>query len=244
MEFLGVDLIGNNVMKKILYILLFGMIACLFVGCNSHCNHGSGHPDLLGCNNDGGYICFFQFEDTSYMNNILIASGYDDYEYIQRYGKVLGGGKWWLPLFPKNLEGQPMFGEETRGGTNIDFDYLDGCFYTVEDVVESPKYIALKGNYYICYPFTALELCGRYINAEWNDFYTTDFRNVEKIPSHHIYKKRYHISEHALVHLTQKSTLHFPRENAEMITIDDVVETLNDLIETNRIDKFCYQVYH
>ncbi|MBQ5626242.1 MAG: hypothetical protein IIU96_04360, partial [Paludibacteraceae bacterium] len=187
---------------------------------------------------------FFQFTDTAYMNNILVAPGMADFDYMFHYGKVLGGGKWWLPLFPKNHhEGQPIFGERTREGTNMDFDYLDGCFYTVKDVVESPKFIALKGGYYIFYPFMALEVRGHYINAKWEDYYTTDFRKVEKIPSHHVYKKCYQISEHILVHLTQKSTLHFPRENAEMITIDDVVETLNRLIETNQIDEYCYEVW-
>ena len=233
-------------MKKHPFILLLGVIACLFIGCNNRCDHHGGHPDLLASNPDGGYICFFQFRDTSYMNNILVAQQSLDnldesrLEYILHYGKGLGGFKWWLPLFPKNHhEGQPIFGERKKGGTNMDFDYLDGCFYTVKDVVESPKFIALKGGYYICYPFMALEVRGGYINAKWEDFYTTDFRNVERIPSHHVYKKRYHISEHILVHLTQKSTLHFPRENPEMITIDDVVETLNWLIETNQIDEYC-----
>ena len=28
-----------------------------------------------------------------------------------------------------------------------------------------------------------------------------------------------------------------------MITIDDVVETLNRLIETNQIDEYCYEVW-
>ena len=231
-------------MKKHPFILLLGVIACLFIGCNNRCDHHGGHPDLLASNPDGGYINFFQFTDTAYMNNILVAPGMADFDYMFHYGKVLGGGKWWLPLFPKNHhEGQPIFGERTREGTNMDFDYLDGCFYTVKDVVESPKFIALKGGYYIFYPFMALEVRGHYINAKWEDYYTTDFRKVEKIPSHHVYKKCYQISEHILVHLTQKSTLHFPRENAEMITIDDVVETLNRLIETNQIDEYCYEVW-
>ena len=231
-------------MKKHPFILLLGVIACLFIGCNNSCDHHGGHPDLLASNPDGGYIHFFQFTDTAYMNNILVAPGMADFDYMFHYGKVLGGGKWWLPLFPKNHhEGQPIFGERTREGTNMDFDYLDGCFYTVKDVVESPKFIALKGGYYIFYPFMALEVRGHYINAKWEDYYTTDFRKVEKIPSHHVYKKRYQISEHILVHLTQKSTLHFPRENPEMITIDDVVETLNRLIETNQIDEYCYEVW-
>ena len=225
-------------MKKHPLVLLLGAIACLLVGCKP--NHGSGHPDLIAQDPEGGYICFFQFTDTSYMNNILVSPGMEDFDYMFHYGKVLGGGKWWLPLFPKNHhEGQPIFGERTREGTNMDFYYLDGCFYTVKDVVESPKFIALKGGYYIFYPFMALEVRGHYINAKWEDYYTTDFRKVEKIPSHHVYKKCYQISEHILVHLTQKSTLHFPRENPEMITIDDVVETLNWLIETNQIDEYC-----
>ena len=125
----------------------------------------------------------------------------------------------------------------------MDFDYLDGCFYTVKDVVESPKFIALKGGYYICYPFMSLEVRRGQINAKWAHCYTTDVRIDERSASHHVYKKCYQISEHILVHLTQKSTLHFPRENAEMITIDDVVETLNRLIETNQIDEYCYEVW-
>ena len=34
------------------------------------------------------------------------------------------------------------------------------------------------------------------------------------------------------------------RENTEMLTIDDVVEVLNRLIETDRIDKYCHRVSH
>jgi hypothetical protein len=231
-------------MKKHSLISFLGMTACLFISCNNYLGRGN-HIDIGGGFPEGGCICFFQFTDTSYMNNILIApENGNGYEYMLHYGKILDGGEWWLPLFPKNLEGQPIFGESTHGGTNIDFYYLDGTFYTVEDVVENPKYIALKGDYYICYPFTALESRGRYINAEWKDFYTIDFRNVKIIPSNHVFKIRYNISELVLANLTQKSTKHFPRKNAEMITIDDVVETINRLIETNKIDDYCYQLYH
>ena len=85
----------------------------------------------------------------------------------------------------------------------------------------------------------ALELYCCYINAKWEDYYTTDFRNVEAIPSHHVYSKRYWIGERTLANLTKKSTKHFPRQNPEMMPIDDVVETLNRLIETNQIDEYC-----
>ena len=226
-------------MSKYSLILSICAIACLFIGCNNHCDH-VGHPELRRGHREGGHICFFQFRDTSYLNKIIVWDARDADAESEYFKNLCSNYE--IPLFPKNIEGQPIFGVRTGGKTYIDFDYLDGCFYTVEDVVESPKFIALKGDYYMCYPFTALELHGHYINAEWKDFYTTDFNKVEKYTFP--YKKRYHISEHALVHLTQKSTLHFLTENAEMITIDDVVETLNELIETNRIDNWCYEVYN
>ena len=58
------------------------------------------------------------------------------------------------------------------------------------------------------------------------------------------HNKYYQISELNLAVLSQKSTEHFKRENTEMLTIDDVVEVLNRLIETDRIDKFCYSISH
>ena len=221
---------------KIVYIFL-GIFSFLVTACDTGGSYH--HPDDMGSGPWDGSICFFQFSDTSYMSKIMLSKySNEDYEFIFKYGKKLSRN-YWILLYPKNLEGQPIFGETTRGGTSIDFDYLDGVFYTVKDVVESPKYIALKDGYYICYPFTALESYSHYINAEWKDFYNIDFDKFEMIPSHKVYKKRYHISERNLSTLTQKSTKHFPKEDTEMITIDDVVKTLNDLIETNRIDKFC-----
>ena len=69
-------------MKKHPFILLLGVIACLFIGCNNSCDHHGGHPDLLASNPDGGYIHFFQFTDTAYMNNILVAPGMADFDYM------------------------------------------------------------------------------------------------------------------------------------------------------------------
>ena len=191
-------------MRKSNLILSLGMIAYLFVSCH---NHGATHPDLMGHDPYGGSICFFQFIDTSYLSKIMVSKySNEDYEFISKYGKKLGSQHWIL-LYPKNLEGQPIFGETTKGGTSMDFDYLDGIFYTVEDVVESPKFIALKDGYYICYPFTALESYSHYIDAEWKDFYNIDFDKFKLIPSHKVYKKRYHISERNLSTIPIRSEL-------------------------------------
>ncbi len=224
-------------MKKYSFVLLLGAIACLFVGC---AGGSSTHPDLIGEDPEGGKICFFQFRDTSYLNKIIVWKAIDVYA-GSKYVKNLSS-KYDIPLYPKHHEGQPIFGERASG-TNYDFGYLNGDFYALEELVNSPKFIALKGDYYICYPYTALEFNGHYIDAEWKDFYTTDFEKAE-ICTLFPYKKRYNISELILANLTQKSTEHFERENPEMITIDDVVETLNRLIETNSIDKYCYEIYN
>ena len=53
---------------------------------------------------------------------------------------------------------------------------------------------------------------------------------------------QYLFFENPLCMRVYRISKHFPKENAEMITIDDVVKTLNDLIETNRIDKFYYEI--
>lgn len=219
-------------MKRKMLFLLLSAVACLCISCS-----GFNFP---GQNPDGGYIRFFQFKDTSFMNKILISNYPEDSE-LAKYGQKLGS-KYWIPLYPKNIEGQPLFGNRAAGAMQS-FNYINGDFYTIEELVNSPKFIPLKGGYYICYPFKALEDYGHYIDADWKDFYKIDFDTVKFIPGDH-YNKYYQISELNLAVLSQKSTEHFKRENTEMLTIDDVVEVLNRLIETDRIDKFCYSISH
>lgn len=231
-------------MKKICLMILLGMITSSFVSC-CFLGGSSIHPDLVGNDPKGGTIHFFQFRDTSYLNKIIVWKDPVEHfneNFLNKYGEILGFNKYFIPLFPKNLEGQPMFGENASG-TNWDFMFMNGDFYTLDDLLDSPKFIALKGGYYICYPFTALELHGHYIDAEWKDFHKTKFYKAE-ILTHSPYKVRYSISERTLANLTKKSTEHFKRENAERITIDDIVATLNMLIETNSITEYCYKVYN
>lgn len=226
-------------MRKRIFILLLSAIECLFISCNGY-NFPS-HPDIAGNDPNGGYIRFFQFKDTSFINKILIAEYPENDPQFAKYGQKLGS-KYWIPLYPKNIKGQPLFGESASGAIQ-DFNYISGNFYTIEELVDSPKFIPLKGGYFICYPFKALEDFGHYIDADWKDFYKIDFDTVEVIPGYH-YNKYYQVSELILANLSQKSTMHFMRENTEMLTIDDVVEVLNRLIETDRIDKYCHRVSH
>ena len=220
-------------MKRKMLFLLLSAVACLCISCS-----GFNFP---GQNPDGGYIRFFQFKDTSFMNKILISNYPEDDDELAKYGQKLGS-KYWIPLYPKNIEGQPLFGDRAAGAMQS-FNYINGDFYTIEELVNSPKFIPLKGGYIICYPFKALEDFGHYIDADWKDFYKIDFDTVKVIPGYH-YNKYYQVSELILANLSQKSTMHFMRENTEMLTIDDVVEVLNRLIETDRIDKFCYSISH
>lgn len=224
--------------KKNLFLLLSAVV-CLFISCSGY--DFPPHPDLAGKDPHGGYIRFFQFKDTSFMNKILVSYYPENSPQFAEYGQKLGS-KYWIPLYPKNIEGQPLFGERASGALQ-DFNYINGDFYTIDELVNSPKFIPLKGGYYICYPFKALEDYGHYIDADWKDFYKIDFDTVKIIPGYH-YKKYYQVSELILANLSHKSTMHFMRENAEMLTIDDVVEVLNRLIETDRIDNYCYSIYH
>ena len=56
------------------------------------------------------------------------------------------------------------------------------------------------------------------------------------------YIKRYVIHEDNLVKLTHKSTKHFHGLKRDEITIDDVVNVLNELIETGTIADYCFEV--
>lgn len=222
-------------------------VACLCAmiltcsGCGFIFGSHGGHEDLVGSDPKGGQICFFQFHDTSYLNKIIVKERWSIPSECNppKYATILGN-KYIIPLYPKNMEGQPIFGE-TADGSIPHVGFMYGDFYKLDDLVDSKKFIALKEEYYICYPFTCLERGGYYVDAEWKDLYNIDLDAVEIL--HDPYKIRYVISERTLANLTKKSTKHFQRENAEMITIDDIVNTLNMLIETNRIKEYCHLMY-
>lgn len=218
-----------------LYAMILINAGCMFINRPRY-----EHPDLVGMDSRGGEICFFQFYDSTAMNKIIVADA-TEWESETKYVKKVGK-KYVIPTFPRNLEGQPIFGEQASGA-RVELGYLNGDFYTLDDLVNSQKFIPLKGGYYICYPFTSLELYGHYIDAEWKDLHSIDFNQV-KLIEHSPYGNRYVIHERTLANLTQKSTAHFKRDNAEVITIDDVVEILNMLIETNRITEYCYVTYN
>lgn len=223
-------------------------IVCLLtlVFCNAGCIYipHYAHEDLVGRDPRGGNIMFFQFHDTSCMNKIIVRDAmpwkmYMDENGYSKYVSKIGDG-YVIPTYPKNLEGQPIFGERSTGTIPL-LGYLNGDFYTLEELAtNTPKLIQLKGGYYMYYPYVALT-SGFYFDAEWKDLFNTDFNQVKIITSP--YKHRYFITEKALVLLTKKSTKHFKGDNPEEITIDDVTEAINTLIETNRIENYCYPLY-
>ena len=217
----------NLIMKTKISIIVFGVI--LF----SHCTHS----DLVDFHHGGGEIAFFQFTDTNLIDKAVMC--FDTpaplkAEYMHSLGETC-----WIPLYPKNLDGQPIFGKDGYLGTNHLFNWKIGDIYTLEDLVNTPKYIALKGGYYICYPFTELESFGCYTNVKWEDILTFDVDTIE-IYTSTPYAKRYVIHEDELVRLTKKSTMHFNGWKRDMITIEDVVDVLNHLIETNTIEDHCF----
>ena len=223
-------------MKSRVLILILGSFFCIFTGCE---------PVNLSYDSTGGKIYFFQFTDTAFMNKIIVsrADYWDDrnIDDLSKYMKDVGNNLG-IPLYPKNIKGESLFGNESSVvGYSLGY-CMNGEPYTLDDLVNSPKFIALKGEYYICYPFTSLEVYGQYIDAEWKDLYTINFEQI-KLYSKYPYKKRYEIDEYTLTKLTQKSTFNFRQKKSKKITIDDVVETLNMLIETNRIDEYCYEIY-
>lgn len=214
-------------MKTKASIIILGIV--LFASCT--------HPDLAGFHYGGGEIAFFQFTDTNLIKKAIIC--FDTPaplkpEFVHSWGETC-----WVPLYPKNLEGQPIFGKDGYLGTNHLLDWKVGDIYTLEDLVKTPKYIALKGGYYTCYPFTELESFGCYVNAEWKDLPTLDADTLE-IYTSTPYTKRYVIHEDELVRLTKKSTMHFNGWKRDMITIEDVIMVLNKLIETNTIEEHCF----
>lgn len=217
-------------MKTKLYIL-FLFAFCVFISCS--------HPDLGGYHHGGGEVAFFQFTDTTLLNKIVL-NFHSPESFKSKYFHAWGD-RCWIPLYPKNLEGQPFFGEDQYLGTNHLLDWKVGDFYTLKDLVNTPKYIPLKDGYYICYPFTELVSSGCYINAEWKDLLTIDMDTIEVYTSMP-YANRYVIHEDELVRLTNKSTMHFRGLRKDMITIDDIVLTLNKLIETNTIQDHCYAI--
>lgn len=219
-------------MKKCSLILLLGTIVCLLLSCEN----GRRHPDLIAGNPHGGSVYFFQFPDSTFMNKILVRGVPLPYQPSKYY---IRKGRFKFPCYPKNLEGQSLFGELAMG-VNEEMDYMYGDFYTLEDLVKSPKYIALKGGYYISYPFTTLAPGGTFINAEWEDLLTINLDTVEVYSKVGFFFNG--ITERKLVELTKKSTMHFKGKSDEMITIDDVVEVLNEIIETNTIKEHCYGI--
>ena len=212
-----------NIMKAKLCIFVFVVV------CFSSCWH-------LPADYSKGEIAFFQFTDTNLIHKAILR--FDSLPMKTDF-KHSWGDVCWIPLYPKNIKGQPIFGKKGYQGASNLHNWIIGTTYSLEELINTPKYIALKDNYYICYPFMDLASYGCYVNVDWKDLLTLDTTTLE-VYTNMPYAKRYVIFEDDLVRLTKKSTMHFRGLKKDMITIDDVVEVLNELIETNTIEEYCF----
>ena len=112
-------------MKTKASIIILGIV--LFASCT--------HPDLAGFHYGGGEIAFFQFTDTNLIKKAIIC--FDTPaplkpEFVHSWGETC-----WVPLYPKNLEGQPIFGKDGYLGTNHLLNWKVGDIYTLEDIIKS-----------------------------------------------------------------------------------------------------------
>ena len=95
------------------------------------------HPDLIGHSDGGGEIAFFQFTDSTLINKAVLSfyppSSFKT-DYVHSWGDEC-----WIPLYPKNLDGQPLFGKNDYLGTNYLINWMIGDVYTLEDLINTPN---------------------------------------------------------------------------------------------------------
>ncbi len=210
--------------RNIFLVVLMIVSAVACVSCK--------HPDLISGPPWGGSIYIFQFQDESFLNKILVhhpQSLYpnDYYSY---------GEKFAIPLYPKISPNTPIFGETT---TTQCTNYIIGENYTIEELLSAEqRYISLNDGYYMCYPFACIENGAQFIDVEWKDFYAVNPDTAYIYDAVSPYKNRFSLKEEDLVHLTGKSTVHFHSCTKKQMTIEDVVDAINTLIDKRELKKY------
>lgn len=209
------------------FILFIMLCVALCTSCK--------HKDLIANDPSGGTIYFFQLQDDSFLNKVLVnTSGVIGHHYVY-------GTKYKISLCPKITPETPIFGE---GVSNANTSYLIGEDYTIDELVSADsRFVALKDGYYLCYPYACIEQYAQFLDVEWREFYSVDPDTVHIYDATTPYRKRFCIKEKALVKLTGKSTLHFQGRSKEQITIEDVIQALNTIIENGEIEKYCHSTY-
>ena len=230
-------------MKHTQFLGAFTLFAlCLFSGCDNLIDGGDPAGHSIG---------IFQFTDTAYLQKIAaipIPTGSDSTAVVRELSRYCQRcGDYFIPTFPRLRAEEPLFictDQLVANGTA--YSEVVGDKYDLCELATASKYIPLKDGYYICYPYINFRESTPHIflNADWRDICTIGFDTVQPLNRTLVYGTCYTISERKLVKLTGKSTVHFKGRDKQEITIDDVVDLFNRLLEEGTIDKYCNFVHY
>lgn len=189
-------------------LLAFAFVSCIFI------KDPIPDPTLI----------VFQLNDTTVLHKVAVVPTNNT-----------DSNKYSIPTYPKLDRNAPFF-TETNLSTHWGFT---GSYYDKCELATEPKYIALKDGYYMAYPY--VELCGltTFLDVDWSDLCNVD---LDTVPVMHfeenVFKNVCNIEEATVANLTKKSTIHHSKRNKEQVTIDDVVDLLNKLIEEDRLEDY------
>lgn len=149
--------------------------------------------------------------------------------------------KYCIPIYPKLYENAPLFTKMDDRGDNP-YGFV-GTSYDVCELATQPKFIALKGGYYMAYPYTRLIEYVDFLDINWEQLCDVDLDTIPLLPDNQHpfdapYKEVYNIHESTIAKLAHKSTIRFRKRNKEEVTIEDAVEVINRLIEEGNLEKY------
>lgn len=149
--------------------------------------------------------------------------------------------KYCIPIYPKLYENAPLFTKMDDRGDNP-YGFV-GTSYDVCELATQPKFIALKGGYYMAYPYTRLIEYVDFLDINWEQLCDVDLDTIPLLPDNQHpfdapYKEVYNIHESTIAKLAHKSTIRFRKRNKEEVTIEDAVEVINRLIEEGKLEEY------
>lgn len=210
-------------------------------------------PPLPGVRNPAGEsILIFRFtnpEDSILLDKVVACPA----EYFQRpdspevlyLDHVVKMGDYCVPVHGKLKEGGPFFSNTNNIFlSDLEMWYYDAEAYDLCELATEPKYYALHDGWYMCYPYMGLQCCHSYLNVDWEDICSVDPDTVRLLSTSENIEFRI-ISEQAISGLTKKGTANF-RTKREQVTMDDLVNLFNELIDKGDVDaeKYFHVIYY
>ena len=128
--------------------------------------------------------------------------------------------------YPRREPNKPYFYNFRRD--NVSAQTFDLC-----NLADDNKYIELHGGYYIAYPYTSLIAANCVLEAQWRDICTIDL-NQATVLSDTVFSEMWSLTYYQISNLVDIKV--------SKITIEDIVNLFNKIIDTNNIDKYCIKV--